>query len=326
MAAPDKFYGTSTATAAADAIARGAARAGWEALRVPMSDGGEGFCEVLGGELREATVHGPLGGLVRARWSMLDDSTAVVESAQAAGRSLVPDPAGDDPVRADTYGVGELLAAALEDRPRRVLVGCGGTASTDGGRGCVRALDDLGTVIDVELVAACDVSIPFREAASAFGPQKGATAAQVAALLERLDADADYYRDRFGVDVARNRGAGAAGGLAGGLFALGAKLVNGAGLVAERLGLDRALGGAGLVVTGEGRLDEGTLAGKVVATVLARSEGLDALVLAGQQVDGVAARLAARRRGATVVVSLPGDVGVAEGIEAVVAARLGAPG
>ncbi len=322
VAAPDKFRGTATAREAAAAIAEGAARAGWTAVTIPMSDGGEGFCEVLGGERHHARVHGPLGELVTATWSLLDDGTAVIESAQAAGRALVRSTSRGEPLRADTYGVGELIAAALAARPASLLVGCGGSASTDGGRGCVRALGDLGVTLGIPVFVACDVRIAFREAATAFGPQKGASPDQVAQLARRLDADAAWYREHFGRDVALLPGAGAAGGLAGGLAALGGTLVDGAALVAARVGLDAALAAADLVVTGEGRVDRGTLEGKVVATVLALRPALDALVLAGQVADDAPAALARQRAGRTDVVTLPGDLDVAAGIAASVARRL----
>jgi glycerate 2-kinase len=297
VAAPDKLRGTATAREAADAIAEGARRAGWAADRVALSDGGEGLLDVLGGEHRTMRVTGPLGVPVDARWSLLEDGTAVVESAEAAGRALVPAPRGDDPVRASTYGVGELLVAALAAGPRRVLVGCGGSATTDGGEGCLAAVTAAGIVFDVPVVVACDVDTAFLDAPPVFGPQKGATPDQVRALTERLSALAAEYRRRFGVDVTEVRGAGAAGGLAGGLVALGATAAPGAALVAGRVALDARLEGADLVVTAEGRVDRGTLGGKVVAEVLARRGDLPALVLAGS-IDAVAAEaLAARRTG-----------------------------
>ena len=235
---------------------------------------------------------------------MLEDRTAIVESAQAAGRALVPSPSGDQPLEASTFGVGELIAAAQRAGAARIVVGVGGTASTDGGRGCVEALETLGVTIDVPLVAACDVLVRFGEAPARFGPQKGASHAQVTVLERRLAATADWYRDRFGVDVTEVLGAGAGGGLAGGLIALGATVLGGARFVAEAIDLAGALDGADLIVTGEGSLDSGTLDGKVVRTVLDARPTVPALVLAGRADDDTGRALARARPGALDVVVL----------------------
>jgi len=304
VAAPDKFRGTATAHEAASAIIRGATSRGWTAAARPMSDGGEGFVEVLGGDVRTAVVRGPLGAPTLARWTMLEDLTAIIESAEAAGRALLPSPTGDEPLSASTFGVGELIAAALRAGAACVVVGVGGTASTDGGRGCVEALESEGITIDVPLVAACDVLVRFGEAPARFGPQKGASDEQVSVLEGRLAATATWYRDRFGVDVTAVEGAGAGGGLAGGLVALGAMVCGGARFVAEAIDLAGAVQGADLVVTGEGALDSGTLEGKVVRTVLDVSPSIPALVLAGRVDDDAGRTLGASRRGPLEVVVL----------------------
>ena len=196
----------------------------------------------------------------------------------------MPHPQGDDPVRATTAGVGELMAAALTARANRIVVGCGGSATTDGGLGAVDAFEAalrstgrtdgaLAALADIELVVACDVTTPFRRAAKVFGPQKGATPDQVDALTRRLDEVAQHYRTAYHVDVDAIAGAGAAGGLAGGLAALGGRLTPGFGLVASLVGLPGRLARADLVVTGEGRLDPPSLEGKVVGGVLALLNG-----------------------------------------------------
>ena len=304
VAAPDKFRGTASAHEAADAVARAAVARGWGADARPMSDGGEGFLDALGGEVRTATVRGPLGAPVVARWILRVDGTALLESAEAVGRARLPAPAGDDPVRASTHGVGELVATALRAKATSIVVGCGGTSTTDGGEGCVEALVAAGMTVDVPLLVACDVDVTFTSAASGFGPQKGATPDQVRELEARLHELAARYLERFGVDVTEVRGAGAAGGLAGGLVALGGTVVGGAAYVAGAIGLDAVLEGADLVVTGEGRLDDQTLAGKVVATVLALRPAMPGLVVAGHADAAAAAALAAHREGTVAVVEL----------------------
>jgi glycerate 2-kinase len=276
--APDKFRGTATAAQVAASVATAADRAGWTFSEVPMSDGGEGLLDVVGGEPRSTLVPGPLGAPVEAEWRLLpgrdgQGPTAVLEMAQASGRALLPHPGGDDPVEADTTGVGLLLLAARDAGASRIVVGCGGSATTDGGWGAVRAVGSPESLSGVELVVACDVTTRFRAAASVFGPQKGASPAQVALLEHRLDHLADLYRRELGVDVDAIPGAGAAGGLAGGLAALGARIRPGFDLVAEMAGLAALIGRADLAVTGEGHLDPPSFHGKVPGGVLALATG-----------------------------------------------------
>ncbi len=263
--APDKLAGTYTAAAAAAALA-----AGWRAVRpddavttVPLADGGEGTAEALlharGGEWRTAAVHDAAGRPRAARFALLADGTAAVDVAEACGRQTVAD-LPLDPLGASSFGAGELIAAAAAARPARIVVGVGGTASTDGGSGL---RDGLGAAAaGIELVAALDVRNPLLGpdgAAAVFGPQKGASPAQVALLDARLAA--------LGLPTAALPGAGAGGGVGAMLLALGARGVAGAELVAEAAGLDGLLTAADLCLTAEGRIDRGTLAGKVVATV-----------------------------------------------------------
>ncbi|HEU5244273.1 MAG TPA: glycerate kinase [Gaiellaceae bacterium] len=271
LAAPDKFRGTLTALQAATAIAAGAQRAGWRAAELPLADGGEGTLEVLGGANRRTTVTGPLGRPVDAAWRLEEDGTALLEAAQACGLTLAGGPERNDPLRATSRGVGELVAAAIAAGALRVVVSVGGVASTDGGAG---ALEALPTPLPVPLEVACDVDARFLDAADVYAPQKGATPEQVRILGERLAQ----------LDVPDLPGSGAAGGLAGGLAAVGARLVPGFDLVASRLGFDEKLAGADLVVTGEGRLDATSFTGKVVGRVLERAAtaGVEPLVLAGE--------------------------------------------
>jgi glycerate kinase len=244
-----------------------------------MADGGEGTLDAVGGTPHRTTVTGPLGGSVEAQWSLLEaragepGPTAVIEMARAAGRQLVPSPVGDEPLRASTTGVGELVVAAMAAGAVRIVVAVGGSATTDGGWGAVEVLGSPETLEGVEVVVASDVSTGFLDAATIFGPQKGATQSQVDELTDRLWTLAARYRAEFGVAVDTLAGAGAAGGLAGGLAALGARIVPGFNLVAELVDLPGRLAGADLVVTGEGHLDPPSFAGKVVGGVVSLVAG-----------------------------------------------------
>jgi glycerate 2-kinase len=283
VAAPDKFRGSASAAEAAAAMGGAARAAGWTADEVPMSDGGEGLLLALGGIRHTTPVPGPLGGRVEAEWRMLERSggggprTAVIEMSRAAGRALLPRPRHDDPVRATTTGVGHLLLAARDAGARRIVIGCGGSSTTDGGLGAYEAVGAPSALEGIELVVACDVTTRFGDAARVFGPQKGASAAQVAELGQRLVEVADRYRRETGVDVSDIPGAGAAGGLAGGLVALGARIEPGFDLVAGLVGLRERLARADLAVTGEGHLDPPSFQGKVPGGVLdlARARGVD---------------------------------------------------
>lgn len=290
VAAPDKFRGTVTAGEAAAAVARAATAAGWTCDEAPMADGGEGILDAMGGSVRRTRVRGPLGEAVEAEWRQ-QGKTAIVEMAQAAGLALVGGPEWNDPMRASTAGVGDLISAAVAAGARTVVVGVGGSATTDGGLACLTALEPHARLRGVELVVACDVTTTFVDAAEEFAPQKGATPAQVALLRRRLERLAQVYEEQYGVDIRTLPGAGAAGGLAGGLAALGATLVPGFDVVAEAVGLADRLEDADLVVTGEGFLDEHSLEGKVVGGVaaLAAEAGVPLLVVVGQVYGEVAA-------------------------------------
>jgi glycerate kinase len=286
LAAPDKFRGSATAPEIAAAIAAAAETNGWACVQVPLADGGEGTLDALGGANRMTTVTGPLGGPVDAAWRMGDD-VAVVESARASGLVLAGGAEGNDPLGATSRGTGELVAAAIAEGARRVIVSLGGSATTDGGEATVEVLHAHapldGREGRPEVLVACDVRTAFRDAAAVFGPQKGASPEQVVELTARLDRVAETYRQRYGVDLAAVEGSGAAGGLGGALFALGARLVPGFELVAAHTGLEAAIRAADAVVTGEGRFDAGSFSGKVVGGVLelAARHGVPALVVSG---------------------------------------------
>jgi glycerate kinase len=292
VAAPDKLRGSASATEVADVVARAADRAGWTCDRVPLADGGEGTLDAFGGANRTTTVTGPLGGPVDAEWR-LDGRTAVIEMARAGGLDLVGGAEGNDPVAASTAGVGELIVAAVDAGATRVIVGVGGSASTDGGLAALRALHPLARLKGVELLVACDVRTTFLDAAEVFAPQKGATPAQVELLRRRLDRLADVYRSEHGVDVVEMEGSGAAGGLAGGLAAAGAQLVSGFDLIADELEVYDHVEGADLVITAEGFLDAQSFDGKVVGGVagLAAEAGVPVVAVVGEVFDGCEARI-----------------------------------
>lgn len=292
VVAPDKFKGTATAAAAADALAAGLRGLGHHVVCRPMADGGEGTLEALGGANRTTTVTGPLGDPVEAAWR-LAGRVAVIEMARASGLGLVGGREGNDPVAASTYGTGELIATAVDAGARHVIVGVGGSATTDGGLGALRAMYPLQRYRGITLQVACDVRLRFVDAARVFAPQKGASAAQVELLERRLERLVQVYVEEYGVDVSGLEGAGAAGGLAGGLACVGAELVPGFDLVADRVGLDELVESADLVVTGEGFLDEESFDGKVVGGVadLAASFGVPVVAVVGEAFDRAAERV-----------------------------------
>ena len=260
-----------TAGEVAAAMAEGIERGGGTADPCPAADGGEGTTDVLldalGGEMRTASAHDPLGNWVKAEFALVrDGKTAIVEVAAASGLSLV-DETERDPERATTTGTGELIAAALEAGATRIWVAAGGSATTDGGRGAIDALEAAGGIGDAELEVLCDTSIPFERAAEVFAPQKGASAEQVERLSQRLVALAGTLpRDPRGHAMT-----GAAGGLSGGLWAaFGAHLVPGSAFVLGLLGFDRRLEEADAVITGEGRIDSQSTEGKLTGEIARR--------------------------------------------------------
>lgn len=340
VVAPAPFKGAVSAAAAARAIGAGLRLAvpGLETRLVPVADGGEGTLDALvaaaGGRRRPQVASDPLGRPVEAAVGELPGGVAVVELAQASGYERLA-PHERDPEATSTRGTGELIRAALDLGARRIVVGLGGSATTDGGLGLaaalgVRALDADGRelpgrgadlarvaridlsgrdprVADVAVEVACDVDVPFHGpggAARLFGPQKGAGPAAV----ERLDAGlarlAGAVYEATGIDLGSVPAAGAAGGAAGGLMALlGATLRPGAPLVLDAVGLDDRLRGAGLCVTGEGRLDATSLTGKAPAAVAAACEraGVPCVALCGEVGLGPGA---ARRAGFAAVLPI----------------------
>lgn len=325
VVAPQEFKGTLTAVEAAAAMAEGARRGAPGALieQVPLSDGGAGLVEAVlasqPGHPVRSIVQDSLGRPVEAAWGLLDDGTAVIEMAAAAGLTLSR-AEERDPRIASTYGVGQLIEAALDAGARRIIVGAGGSATNDGGAGMAEALgarfldaegQDLAPggaalsrlaridatgmdrrIGETEVIAATDVRNPLcgpEGASVVYGPQKGATpevARELDAALRRYGEIVERDLDAPVIDVP---GAGAAGGLGAGLIAfLGARVQPGFEIVAEVAGLRQRLRGADLLLTGEGRLDRQTAYGKTVAraAAMAREEGVAVLVVAGSLGEG----------------------------------------
>jgi glycerate kinase len=293
LVAPDSFKGTFTAAEVAGAIGQGLEEGGRPVDLCPIADGGEGTLEALvaalGAELRVVAVPDPLGREIEARFA-IGESEALVETAAASGLDLV---AADerDAFAASTAGTGELILAAIDAGAATVYVGVGGSATSDGGAGAIRAIERGGGPRGCKLVVLCDVRTPFEDAARVFGPQKGATADDVRRLTARLQALARRLdRDPRGIPMT-----GAAGGLSGGLWAaFGAELVPGAAFVLDAIGFDARMRAARAVVTGEGKLDGQSLAGKAVSEVAtrARQAGVPCHAVVGtSELDSFGARI-----------------------------------
>lgn len=267
LAAADKFKGTATAAQVCAAIGHACWTLNIDCTEIPMADGGEGTLDVLGGPNRTTLVTGPLGKPVEAAWR-LHRGVAVIEMARASGLTIAGGPENNDALNATTQGVGELIDSALNEGAKKIIVCLGGSATTDGGLGAIRAIGTPARLLAVEFLVACDVDTLFVDAAQVFAPQKGATPAQVNMLTGRLEQLAQRYESDYGINVAKVPGSGAAGGLAGGLAALGAKLIPGFDIVAEENGFDEAVKEHDLIITGEGLLDDTSFDGKVVGSVL----------------------------------------------------------
>jgi len=322
LVAPDKFKGSLSAAEAAQAIARGLKAAGADVDVCPVADGGEGTLDALvaalGGSVMGVIARGPLGVPVRAHLGRLDDGTGVVELSQASGLALVAE-SQRDPLKASTFGTGELIRGALARRPARVLVGLGGSATIDGGTGLARALgvrfldangnevEPGGTYLEriaridamgldqrlagVPITVAADVMSPLcgpHGAARMFGAQKGATPQMIELLDRGLASLAKVIERDLGVAVADVPGAGAAGGAGAMLIGLGADLRSGAHVVLEAVGFADRVRNVDFVVTGEGRLDASTAEGKAPSFVARMSQdaGVPCIALVGEHAGG----------------------------------------
>ena len=347
LVAPDCYGDSLSASEAAAAIATGwtRSRPGDQFIVAPQSDGGPGFVDVLGsrlGETRQLRVCGPLDTAVDARWVFdADSATAYLESAQACGLTLLGGPpTPETALAADSSGVGQLIAEALRTRAARVVVGLGGSACTDGGKGMITQLGGLAAarrqLADIELIAASDTEYPLLGpwgAARVFGQQKGADRATVIALESRLVKWAAELDAAAGRAVSAEPGAGAAGGIGAGLLALGGRCESGAGIIAEHTHLDDDLETADMIVTGEGRFDEQSLHGKVVGflAAAARPLGIPVIVLAGQvnldssatRSSGIMSALAMAEYAGSVRLAQADAANQLMGLASQVAARLG---
>ena len=292
LAAVDKFRGTATAGQVATAIGHACWQLGHDCIERPLADGGEGTLDALGGANRTTLVTGPLGKPVEASWRF-SRGTAVIEMACASGLMLAGGKEKNNAVDATTTGTGELVDAALDLGATRIIVCLGGSATTDGGLGAVKAIQTPARLKGVDFVVACDVTTPFVDAAKVFGPQKGASSAQVEFLTTRLERLVQVYRETYGVDISQTVGAGAAGGLAGGLAALGAKLIPGFDLVAEEVLLDELMLETDFIITGEGFMDSESFAGKVVGSIaeLASDQGIELAAICGDIDPAVKGRI-----------------------------------
>ena len=299
--APDSFKGSLTSVEVARALADGWARArpDDELLLSPLADGGEGTLEAAaaagGWTWREAQAHDPLGRGVTARWLQSDDGRrAIVEMAAASGLSLVA-PDERDPVGATSFGTGEVIRAAIDAGVDSLVIGIGGSATTDGGRGMLDAIRS-GNEIDerlarIDVVVACDVANPLlgpTGAAATYGPQKGATPEQVAILDARLADYADEVEAWTGRHERETPGAGAAGGVGFALLCAQDRfrtfaLRPGVELLMETTGFDAKLAHADVVLTGEGRIDEQTAFGKTALGLAKRaaSAGVPCIAVGG---------------------------------------------
>lgn len=284
LVAPDSFKGTFSSAEVAAAIGRGLEAAGHDVDLCPIADGGEGtlvaLAPALGLSLATATVTNPLGREIDADFAV-GDGVGVVEMAAASGLGLVGEDERDA-LAATTFGTGELILAAIDAGARVVYVGVGGSATTDGGTGAIEAIRRAGGLGAARLIVLCDVRTPFEDAARVFGPQKGASPDDVRRLSRRLAALARRLdRDPRGIPMT-----GGAGGLSGGLWAaFGAELVPGAAFILDEIDFDRRMRAARAVITGEGKLDQQSLAGKAVSEVAtrARQAGVPSYAIVGRR-------------------------------------------
>jgi glycerate kinase len=324
VCAPNAFKGTLTARAAARSLALGVADAGFAAMEVPVADGGDGTLDVLlasrpGASTTRHRVCGPNSESITARLGRLDRTTAVVELAEASGLRRVT-PQRHDAMHATSRGTGDLIRFALDAGCRRIIVGVGGSACTDGGAGLLQAVGvsltdsrgveigpggaGLEALVAIDLSAAhpglehcsievaCDVRSPLLGdggAARVFAAQKGANETEIERLERALEHLAAIAQEGGDGNLAEHPGAGAAGGCGFGLALLGARLVPGAGLICDLVGLEAALSGAAIAITGEGRLDAQTATGKAPAEVAARARvrSIPTVAICGQVLDAL---------------------------------------
>ena len=320
----DSFKGSLTAREAVEAAA---SALDGEVVRLPLSDGGEGFTEcmvdALGGVFRTVRVHDPLGRPVDARYGLVKEGrTAVIETAAAGGLTLL-ERFELDPWNASSFGIGEMISDAVNQHVEEIWIGLGGTAVMDGGAGLLDAVGAMPSSIGIHAFFDADVPLTGPQgAAYVFGPQKGADAEMVIRLDERFKGLSRQWKSRYGVDADAIPGAGAAGGIGAAMgVCLGAEMHPGIDSVLDAVGFGGRLSGCSLVITGEGKADRQTLTGKVPCGVLNQvrrhSADIPVLLVAGQ-VEDRAALLAA---GFTDVIQItPEDELDGKGMEKEVAA------
>jgi glycerate kinase len=305
MASMDKFRGTATARQLCDTLVKSLEGRDCGVDVQPMSDGGEGFRDAFEGDVIAVEVPGPWGVMVRAEVTMVATSTgvtAVLEVADVVGRHLLVSPTSEEALAASSAGVGHLIVAAITLGAQSVLVGCGGSATSDGGLGCYEVLVRAGG-LSVPLTAATDVTARF-SGARRYAEQKGVDPTDLDRVDQLLRDARARYESEQGVDVETMDRAGASGGIPGGLAALGGRLASGFNVVAQSVGLADRIARSSLVVTGEGRFDEGSLEGKVTVGIAELVRDSAALLVVCGSIDDEAARIFRRLYPSANLVSL----------------------
>jgi len=315
LIAPDKFRGTASARELALAMSVEVVARGFAADVQPLSDGGEGFIDAFGGTRVLVEVPGVFVSVVSAPVALITTTSGVlgvIDVASVVGRSLLPHPTSIEAFEASSEGVGFLINAAAGLGAESIVVGCGGSSTSDGGLGCYQVLRELGGFA-VPVTVATDVKASF-SGARRFAEQKGVAPDDLARIDERLRVVRQRYLDEEGIDVELLEGSGAAGGIAGGLAALGARITNGFTAVANEVDLRTRIEGASFVITGEGRLDAGSLEGKVVVGVAAMAQSRAKVLVICGSVDHDAAAIFRNQFPHVIVASLEDQFGIDEAL------------
>ena len=275
LVCPDSFKGTMTSFQVAHAISSGIRDAKFEAIEIPISDGGEGFLRVfmssLPHKVYEARVTNSVGNQTSAKFITIEEGNcAVIETAQACGLQFAR-PSTEVSLTATTRGVGELIISAVKIGARKIILGVGGTATTDGGLGAINYIEEMGGLHGIDVVVLSDVTTAFEDAARIFAPQKGADGVAVRILSERLmSLSRRLPKNPYGVV-----GSGAGGGISGGLWAMyDAEICSGIEQVLKLINIDEIMAHSDLIITGEGRLDRESMSGKAVSGILEHAQSL----------------------------------------------------
>jgi glycerate kinase len=287
----DKFRGTATARQLCDSVAKIVARTNSTVDVQPMSDGGEGFRESFVGDVVVVEVPGPMGAVVAAPITLrksLEGTMAFLEVSEVVGRSHLIEPTSAQAIEASSAGVGYLILAAAQLGASSILIGCGGSATSDGGLGCYRVLRDAGG-LPVAVTAATDVTARFSQLTQ-YAEQKGVSPKDMNVIEQRIDEARSLYVSEQGVDVEVLERSGASGGIPGGLAALGAELTSGLNAVVRSVNLEQRIERTSLVITGEGRLDHGSVDGKVTGGIAALLSEDTALLVVCGSIEAAAAQ------------------------------------